>query len=132
MFRTGIQVGQELPENYRKNLFKFIKLNETYCEQNYLELSQITNMDETPILLNMERTKTIAKIGSKTINIKTHCQDKVRVTAILWIVADGTKLPPMMIFKGEPNGRIAKELESIFKTKANKYLLIDIKKPGIM
>ena len=61
----------------------------------------------------MARTKTIAKIGSKTVNIKTYGQDKVRVTVILWIVADGTKLSPMLIFKGEPNGRIAKELENI-------------------
>ena len=59
----------------------------------------------------MACTKTIAKIGSKTVNIKIHSRDKVRVTAILWIVVDGTKLPPMLIFKGEPNGRIAKELE---------------------
>ena len=68
-------------------------------------------MDETPIFLNMARTKTIAKFSSKIVNIKTHGQEKVRITAILWIVADGTKLPPMLIFKGEPNGRITKELE---------------------
>ena len=73
-------------------MFKFIKLNETYLEQNDLELSQIANMDETQIFLNMTRSKRIAKIGSKTVNIKTHGQDKVRVIAILWIVADGTKL----------------------------------------
>ena len=30
---------------------------------------------------------------------------------MLWIVADGTKLPPMLIFKSEPNEKIAKELE---------------------
>ena len=110
-FRSGTHVGQELPENYREKMLKFIKLNETYREKNYLELSQIVNMDETPIFLNMTRTKTIDKIGSKTVNIKTHGQEKVRVTAILWIVADRTKLPPMLIFKGEPNGRIAKQLE---------------------
>ena len=40
-------------------------------------------MDETLIFLNMTRTKTIAKIGSKTVNIKTHSKDKVRLTAIL-------------------------------------------------
>ena len=69
-FRAGTYVGQELPENYREKMFKFIKLNETYSEQNYLEPSQIENIDETQIFLNMTRTKTIAKIGSKTVNIK--------------------------------------------------------------
>ena len=65
-------------------------------------------MDETPIFLNTARTKTITKIGSKTENIKTHGQDKVLVTTILWIAADRTKLSPMLIFKGESNRRIAK------------------------
>ena len=92
-------------------MFKFIKLYEAYREQNYYELSQTANMYVIPIFLNMARTKTIEKIGSKTVNIKIHCQYKVRVTAIVRIVADGIKLPPMLIFKGEPNGRIAKELE---------------------
>ena len=110
-FRAGTHVGRELPENYREKNFKIIKLNEAYREQNYLKLSQIANMDETPIFLNMIRTRTITKIGSKTINIKSHGQDSVRVTAILWIVVDKTKLPPILIFKGELNGGIAKELE---------------------
>ena len=93
-----------------KKMLKFIKLNGAYREQNCLEMFQITYFDETPIFLNMARTKTIAKIGSKTVNIKTHGRDKVLVNEILWIGADGTKLPPMLIFKGESNVRNAKEL----------------------
>ena len=75
-FRAGTHVVQELTENYQEKMFKFTKLNEAYREQNDLELSQIENMDETLIFLNMTRSKTIAKIGSKTINIKTHGQEK--------------------------------------------------------
>ena len=70
--------------------------------------------------------------SAQTVNIKTHGKDKVQITAILWIVANGSKLPPMLIFKGEPNRRIAKELEKHPLEKANKYLLIDIKKPVIL
>ena len=40
-------------------------------------------MDEAPLFLNIVRTKTITKIGSKPVNIKNHRQEKVRVTAIL-------------------------------------------------
>ena len=40
-------------------------------------------MDETPLFMNMTNTKTIAKIGSKEVNIKTHSQERVHVTAIL-------------------------------------------------
>ena len=125
-FRAGTHVGQELPENYLDKMFKFIKLNEAYREQNFLELSQIANKDENLIFLNMVKTKTIAKIGSKTVNIKIHGQDKVRVTTILWIVEDGIKLSTMLIFKGEPNGRIAiKTWKTSFSRKQTCiYLLI--------
>ena len=82
-FRVGTHIGQEHSENYREKMFEFIKLVENYRKYNDLELDQIANMDETPLFLNMARTRTIAKIGSKTVNIKTHGQEKVRVTVIL-------------------------------------------------
>ena len=40
-------------------------------------------MNKTPLLMNIPIKKTIAKIGSQEENIKTHAQQKVRVTAIL-------------------------------------------------
>ena len=82
-FRAGAHIGQEHSENYKEKMFEFIKLVENYRKCNDLELDQIANMDETPLFLNMARTRTIAKIGSKTVNIKTHGQEKVRVTVIL-------------------------------------------------
>ena len=57
-------------------MFEFIKLVENYRKCNDLEFDQIANMDETPLFLDMVRTRTIAKIGSKTVNIKTHDQEK--------------------------------------------------------
>ena len=111
-FREDTHVGQELPENYReKDRIHKIKwsLSRTKLFRVVSNSKYLVNSD-----IFLARTKTIAKIGSKTVNIKTYGQDKVRVTAILWIVAEGTKLLPMLIFKGEPNGRIAKELENIF------------------
>ena len=54
-------------------------------------------MAETPFFMNIASTKTIARIGSKEV-IKTHGQEKMHVTAILCIIADGTKLPPMLVF----------------------------------
>ena len=49
-------------------------------------------MDETTLLMNIRKTKTIAKIGSNEVHIKTHRQERIHVTAIQWIVIDGTKL----------------------------------------
>ena len=33
-------------------------------------------MDETPLFMNITNTKSIAKIGSKEVEIKTHEQEK--------------------------------------------------------
>ena len=62
---------------------KFIKFNENLRKDNDFSLTQISNMDETPLFMNMTSTKTIAKIGSKEVNIKTHSQERVLITAIL-------------------------------------------------
>ena len=48
----------------------------------------------------MTSTKTITKIGSKEVSIMTHGQERIHVTAILWILANGTMLPPMFVFEG--------------------------------
>ena len=40
--------------------------------------------------MNIPNTKTIAKIDSKVVNIKTHGQEIIHITVILWIVADGS------------------------------------------
>ena len=59
---------------------------------NNFELNQITKMDETQLFMNISKTKTITKIGWKEVNIKIHGQERIHVVAILWIVADCTKL----------------------------------------
>ena len=67
-------------------------------------------MDETPIFLNIQKTKTIVKRGSKQVIVKTQGQEKCRVTVILTILADGDKLPPLIIFKAKDTGKIYKSL----------------------
>ena len=69
-------------------------------------------MDETLLFMNIASTKTIARIGSKEVVIKTHGQEKVYVTAILFIIADATKLP-MLAFNGQPQGSVEKKIKNI-------------------
>ena len=68
-------------------------------------------MDEIPLFMNIASTKTITRIGSKEVVIKTHRQQKVHVTAILCIIADAAKLSPMLVFKGQPEGRVEKKIK---------------------
>ena len=43
--------------------------------------------------------KTVNDKGAKTIIIKTSDNEKMRCTVVLACCADGTKLPPLLIFK---------------------------------
>ena len=70
-------------------------------------------MDEIPLFMNFTCTKTIAEIGSKEVNIQTHGQERVHVTSILWILSDGSELPPMLVFKGKPFVRDDKWIQKI-------------------
>ena len=92
-FSSGAYVSNKLPESYLKLIRKFTKYNEDLRWYNNFELSQKTNMDETILFINFPNTKMIVKIGTKGFKIKTHGQERIHVTVILWIVADGTKLP---------------------------------------
>ena len=67
-------------------------------------------MDETPLFMNIPNSKTIAKIGSKEVNVKTHGQERIHVTAKLCIASNSTKLYPMFVFKGKPDGRVDRRL----------------------
>jgi hypothetical protein len=72
----------------------------------------IINMDETPVYFEPDRATTVNKKGAKTASIRSSGQS-TRCTAVLAVAADGTKLPPMVIFKAVPGGTIEKNLPSI-------------------
>ena len=57
-------------------------------------------MDETPAFFDMVPTKS-CKIGSREFVVRTSRNDKKHITIVLLAAADGTLLPPMLIFKGK-------------------------------
>ena len=63
-FRSDTHISQKLPESYSELIRKSTKFNEDLRWDNNYELSLITNMDETPLLMNIHNTKMIVKIGS--------------------------------------------------------------------
>ena len=60
----------------------------------------IFNMDETGIFLDMSPDYTIEKLGTKSVSIVSNSAAKQRFTCVLTIRADGTRLNPLIIFKG--------------------------------
>ena len=112
-FRSSTHIGQKMPDNVVKEVKKFFKkvIKERVSYPYGLKL--ICNMDETPIFLNMPPSKTIAKKGAKTVFIRTHNQEKVRISVLLTIAADGTKLPPFVIFKDKKHGKNEENLKKL-------------------
>ena len=70
---------------------KFAKFNEKLRWDNNFWIKPNSEYGQTPLFMNIINTKSIAKIGSKEVNINTHGQERIHVTEILWILADGTK-----------------------------------------
>ena len=76
-------------------------------------LKCIGNVDETPIFFEMYNNYTVSKIGEKTGKVKNFGYEKDKVSALLYIMANGKKLPPLIVFKGKPEGTIFKNLKKI-------------------
>jgi len=68
----------------------------------------IINMDQTPVYFTMHPKKTIEKKGKRIVNLRKSTGDTKRATFAMCVTASGRKLKPLLVFKGKPNGRIAK------------------------
>ena len=71
------------------------------------------NMDETPCFLEMGFNTTLEFRGKKNVEILSSGREHYRISVLLSIVANGTKLPPFIIIKGESGKSIEKELRSL-------------------
>ncbi|KAG7337524.1 hypothetical protein IV203_018970 [Nitzschia inconspicua] len=64
-------------------------------------------MDQTPLPFSLASQSTLEMRGTRSVTIRQSGNNKTRATASLAVAADGSKLKPMIIFKGEPRGTIA-------------------------
>ena len=69
-----------------------------HIEHDY-PLGLIANMDETPVTFDLSSNITIDETGARSISIRTTGYEKTNFTVVLSCMADGTKLPPLIIFK---------------------------------
>ncbi|KAH1187031.1 hypothetical protein KIL84_019780 [Mauremys mutica] len=97
--RARTKLAQKMPPVYEDKIQQFhsyvIQLQKKYD----FEPSQIANMDEVPLNFDVPSNRTVDVKGIKTVAIKTSGHEKTHYTAVLSCCADGTKLPPMLIFK---------------------------------
>jgi len=97
--RQRTKIAQKLPAALEEKIQSFHQFVIKHRKQHDYDLSQIGNMDETPITFDMPSTRTVNAAGAKTIMIKTTGHEKTRFTHVLACMADGTKFEPVVIFK---------------------------------
>lgn len=90
---------QHVPSNFSKKVIAFqqyvIGLHKGH---DYL-LSQMGHANETPVSFDEPSNNVIGKIGTKSVIIKTLGNEKMCITVMLAVLADGIKLPPYVILK---------------------------------
>ena len=72
----------------------------------------IGSMDETSICCKSIYTIIITKTGSLNVSVKNFNKDKPGITVMLCIISDGTKIPSLIIFRGESNKSKEKKLQN--------------------
>lgn len=80
-----------------------------------LGLADIINIDEVPVYFDVLPTRVLDKIGVDRAFVRTNGKMKTRFTAVLAIAADGTKFPPLIIFRGEETGDLARSLRGQYR-----------------
>jgi len=96
---TKTTIAQKLPHEYERKITEFQKYVINMRKKLYFEIGQLGNMDEVPLTFDVPSNKIVDVKGAKTITIKTSGNEKMCYTVVLACCADGTKLPPLLIFK---------------------------------
>ncbi len=65
-------------------------------------------MDQTAVYFECKSKTIVAKKGAKSVCARDSGCDAKRCTIVVTVAADGTKLPPFFIFKGQP-GKITEQ-----------------------
>ena len=110
-FRMGTHECQRSPAKTKAKALDFItNVARVKCSQQNWHPRWILNMDQTPIFFTNHFKRTIDKKGTNAVNVLTSTSDTKRATfpPTICVCGDGSFLLPMLIFKGERNGRIAR------------------------
>jgi DDE superfamily endonuclease/Tc5 transposase DNA-binding domain len=60
------------------------------------------NMDQTAVYFESKSKCIVAKKGARSVCARDSGSDAKRCTIVVTVAADGTKLPPFFVFKGQP------------------------------
>jgi len=108
VYRMGTHVSQRNPEEVRQEATEYMEVMRRIVVGPHRDMRYIINMDQTPVYFAMNAKRTIDVVGVKTVHVRTSPHDTKRATVAVSITGAGSVLPSMVIFKGKPDGRIAR------------------------
>ena len=124
--RAVTHIGQQLKENVENELHKFYEI--LYRMRSRIkelpDKNNIFNMEERPIYFEMVTKTTITKIGTKSLNVKTHGGEHLRITVMLAIGAKGIRLPSLVVFKGKKDAVKEERLQKYIKKNNRKIIAL--------
>lgn len=97
--RRRTTIAQRLPDDLIETQQAFLAYVMYMRIDHDYPLGLIANMDETPVTFDLPSNTTIDETGARSISIRTTGHEKTNFTVVLSCMADGTKLPPLVIFK---------------------------------
>ena len=98
--RRKTSIAQKDPDRLVAKVASYVLQVRRMQAQNEYSPCNIIAMDETPVWSDMVSETTVDTTGKKTITLKTTRHEKSRVSVSLAAKAGGTKLKPMIVFKG--------------------------------
>ena len=115
-------MGQKFPDNktgvinkFKEDIINKRKEKGILDDVDY----RVINMDETAIFLEMDFNITIDFRGNKNIDIHTTDKENYKLTVLLIVCGDRTKLAPLIILKGEPRKTIEINIRKLSFVKNN-------------
>lgn len=111
--RHKVPVPQQLPEDLTDKLVTYQRSVLALRRLHDYQVGQMGNADETPICLEVPSRVTVDNQGEKPVLVKTPGREKLKITAMLGVLADGRKLPPYIILRGTyiPPGKFPSGME---------------------
>ena len=97
--RRKTSITQKDPDQVIDKLVAFVLHVRRIAMKYPFKASDIIAMDETPIWADMVSDTTVDVTRKKIVTVKTTGHEKSRVSVCLAAKADGTKLPPFIVFK---------------------------------
>ena len=85
----------------------FVSYINSQLSQGQYSWQCLVNILETNIFFHVKSGLTLANKGDKTMSLKT-TETSMRCTVLVEVTLNGEKLTPLVVFKEQPNGRIAR------------------------